>query len=189
MAEAIFTFRVTAKPYNYELVKYDQEIEGNRLDVTYNTVSYDEIIRITSINVYRPLVIGAIVPTAVGSAGSRGLLTEKSLQIPYNSIDMEGSCKQYGRTILPTIRVGQTATLILRGLDESNVTNLRISECELIIDGQSYIVKPTAYSDNRITRATCNTGPVAIARGGKRKSLRKRKSIKKLRKQSYRRRR
>jgi len=160
-----FTFKLDTPPENYIPVKYSFD-DDLSLSVDYNKKSWDADYTIYSINIHKKLSSNTKVPTAIGAAGPRGLITSKSLQISFANIKMTGTCiNPYGIKTLPKIKLGDEATFEVKGLTDDGGVNMRITSCTLKIGESIYTLSPTRYVDNRISDATCDFG----RSGGKRK--------------------
>jgi hypothetical protein len=160
-----FTFKLDTPPKSYIPVEYlfDDDLS---LSIDYNKKSWDTDYKINSIIINKKLSPNTKVPTAIGAAGPRGLITSKSLQISFANIKMTGNCiNAYGIKTLPQISLGDEATFEVKGLDDDGTVNMRITSCSLKIGTSTYTLSPTRYVDNRISDATCDFG----RSGGKRK--------------------
>ena len=134
---------------------------------------------IDQISINKDLDQNTVVPFAMGSAGPRGQLTSKSLQINYNNIRMSGNCNKPFGNLLPEINIGQEAIFTVDNITEDESTDLRIESCILTIGNIKYTVIPTRFTDNRITHATCNMEQ----NGG---NYKKRKATQKVRRDKHR---
>jgi hypothetical protein len=152
---SIFTFTLTEKPPKYEDIRYEIN-ENTWITVRYDSVSYSDDVSIRSINIYKSLKKDASVPTAMGSAGPRGLISSQSIQIPFETFTYRCS---------PYIKIGQTATLVVENLrPDSKLENpyaqpdvyLRFDKCTLTIEGKKHTLVPKSFTDNRVTDATCS---------------------------------
>ena len=159
-----FTFTLAEAPAPYAPVNYNRE-DGLSLSVSYGVKqAWEPSYKISVITIVAPLPENTAVPTAMGAAGPRGLIRNKTLQIDF-TIDMPGTCKsRYGIKILPEISIGDTATLTVNGLTDDGSVNLRISSFTLTINKQRFTITPTRYVDNRITHGSCDF----IQSGGRR---------------------
>jgi hypothetical protein len=152
---SIFTFTLTEKPPKNARIRYDIN-KNTWIIVSYDSVSYSDDVSIRSIDIYKSLKKDAIVPTAMGAAGPRGLITSQSIQIPFETFTYRCS---------PYIKVGQTATLVVENLrPDSKLENpyaepdiqFRFDKCTLTIEEQSSTLVPKSFTDNRVTDATCS---------------------------------
>jgi len=164
-----FTFTFDSVPAEYEPVNY--VVNGVTLSVYYEVNKWDpNQYQIGRIYILKELKPNAVVPTAMGAAGQKGLITSQSIQISY--VNIKDTIKGWGKCVIPTIKLGQTATLTVENLVTESDVNLRFDSCTLTIGNKSYTVVPTRFVDNRIADATCSQS------GGKRKNRKTRKTRK-----------
>jgi len=179
--DTVFTFTLESEPKPYSRVKYYGNDELS-LDVGYNKKSWNPKYEIENIDISKPLSSDTIVPRAVGAAGPRGLIQNKTLQISFNNINFDGNCgNNYGLRQLPEISMGETATFQVNGLVDDGSVNLRIDSCSLTVNGKTFTITPTGYVDNRITHARCD-----ISTSGGRRSKSRTKKVRRNRRRSKR---
>ena len=163
-----FTFTFDSVPKDESV---DYLVNGVTLSVYYEVDKWNpEQYQIWRIYISKELNPNAVVPTAMGAAGPRGLITSQSIQISY--VNIKDTKKGWGKCVIPIIKLGQTATLTVENLHTESDVNLRFDSCTLTIGNKSYTVIPTRFVDNRIADATCSQS------GGKRKNRKTRKTRK-----------
>lgn len=172
-SSTVFKFKLESAPTAQTPVQYGNKEDEYYITVSYGHPSYDKKYPISQIIIYHSLKEGASVPIAPG----RGRITSQSLQIPFGQYEVD--CKP-----IPAMKMDDEATLAVTGLTESSEdpTCLRSGTITLTIGTKTYTITPTAFSDNRISKATCSQSG-----GGKRKrrTLTKRRAIKKKTRRSF----